>query len=259
MHLPTMKKYVIFILLLLGLTATSFKKPQAKLTVAVAANMQYAFKALQADYEKSSGVTIDAIIGSSGKLTQQITEGAPFDVFISADTKYPQILYQNKLIPDTPRVYANGVLVLWSAKPGIKPTADLGMLLGQHVKAIAIANPATAPYGAAAEEILKNDHLLDKVRPKLVYGESITQTSQFIATGAADIGFTAKAVVLSNEMKGKGIWVELDAKQYAPISQAAVLLSHGVKNNAQSSKAFYDYLYSNRAKKILKQFGYLVK
>ncbi len=254
-----MKKYIIAILLLAGLTAISFKRPQAKLTVAVAANMQYAFKALQADYEKSSGVTIDGIIGSSGKLTQQITEGAPVDVFISADTKYPQTLYQNKLTADTPKVYANGVLVLWSAKPGLKPKDDLGMLLGQDVKAIAIANPTTAPYGAAAEEILKNDHLLDKVRPKLVYGESITQTSQFIATGAADIGFTAKAVVLSDEMKGKGYWVELDAKKYTPISQAAVLLNHGLQTNPQASKAFYAYLYTDRAKKILKQFGYLVK
>ena len=96
------------------------------------------------------------------------------------------------------------------------------------------------------------------MQQKLVYGESITQTSQFIASGAADIGFTAKAVVLSNEMKGKGNWVELDAKQYTPISQAAVLLVHGLQNNAQASKAFYNYLYTNRAKKILKQFGYLV-
>jgi len=254
-----MKKYFLFTLFLAGLTASSFKRPQAKITVAVAANMQYAFKALQADFEQSSGVRVEVVIGSSGKLTQQITEGAPFDVFVSADTKYPQTLYQNKLAADTPRVYANGVLVLWSTKPGVRPAASLGMLLGPDVKAIAIANPATAPYGAAAEEILNNYHLLDKLRPKLVYGESITQTSQFIATGAADIGFTAKAVVVSDEMKGKGQWVELDAKKYTPISQAAVLLNHGLQTNPQAAKVFYAYLYTGRAKKILKQFGYLVR
>ncbi len=252
-----MMKQNVLILCLLCIVA-GFKKPDGKITVAVAANMQYAFKALKDDYEKSAGVMIDAIIGSSGKLTQQITEGAPFDIFVSADTKYPQTLYENKLAADAPKVYANGVLVLWSAKPGIKPAPNLQVLLTDSIKAIAIANPKTAPYGTAAEEILKNYRLFDKVQPKLVYGESITQASQYIATGAADIGFTAKAIVLSVEMVGKGTWVELDAKQYAPISQAAVLLQHGVQNNGQAVRAFYDYLYSKRAKKILKQFGYLV-
>ncbi len=237
-----------------------FKQPaDKKITVAVAANMQYAFKALQQEYEKKTGTRIDAIIGSSGKLTQQITEGAPFDIFISADTKYPQTLYQSHLTADTPKVYANGVLVLWSVKPGVKPAANLLVLLADNIKSIAIANPKTAPYGVAAEEILKNYNLFDKVQSKIVYGESITQTSQYIASQAADVGFTAKAIVLSDEMKGKGIWVDLDEKQYAPIAQAAAVLKYGKENHAEVSQKFYDYLYSSSAKKILRKFGYIVK
>lgn len=251
---------ILFAYILLACFSSGFKKPAAtKVTVAVAANMQYAFKALQQDYEKRSGAQIETIIGSSGKLTQQITEGAPFDIFISADIKYPQKLYQNHLTAGEPKIYANGVLVLWSAKPGVKPAANLQQLLDDKIKSIAIANPKTAPYGVAAEEILKSYGLLDKVKNKIVYGESITQTSQFIASQAADIGFTAKSIVLSDEMKGKGMWVDLDEKRYTPISQAAVILKYGQDNNAQASQKFYDYLYSAAAKNILKKFGYIVK
>jgi len=253
-------KKIHLLMLFFFCIATSFKQTNdAKLTMAVAANMQYAFDALRTDYIAYKGVAVNSIIGSSGKLTQQITEGAPFDIFISADTKYPQTLYQSKLTSDTPKIYANGVLVLWSTKDGIKPTADLKLLLADNIKAIAIANPKTAPYGVAAEEILKNYNLFDKVQPKIVYGESITQTSQYIATGAADIGFTAKAIVLSDEMKGKGSWVELDGTRYSPISQAAVITKYGQQNHQKDAEDFYNYLYSARAKKILVQFGYLVK
>ena len=253
-----MKKQAMGILLLCFLLG--FKKPaDTKITVAVAANMQYAFTALQQEYEKKTGVKIEPVIGSSGKLTQQITEGAPFDIFISADTKYPQTLFQAHLTADSPKIYANGVLVLWSVKPGVKPAANLQLLTGIDIKSIAIANPKTAPYGVAAEEILKNYNLLDKVQAKIVYGESITQTSQYIASQAADIGFTAKSVVLSDEMKGKGTWVGLDAKKYSPIAQAAVILKYGKEHNAEAAQKFYDYLYSSSAKKILKKFGYIVK
>lgn len=249
----------IFRMFCLLLVATGVHAQSKKLTVAVAANMQYAMKAIKAGFEeKSGGVTVEIILGSSGRLTQQIQEGAPYDLFISADTKYPAELYKSKMTVDSPRIYAKGVLVLWSNTPGIKPSKDLKGLLAENVKKIAIANPKIAPYGAAAEEVLKKYALYDKVKDKLVFGESITQTNQFILSQSADIGFTAKSVVLSDEMKDKGTWVEVDPKSYSAIEQAAVILKHGTETNKDAAESFYNYLYSKAAKNILKKFGYLV-
>jgi molybdate transport system substrate-binding protein len=132
------------------------------------------------------------------------------------------------------------------------------LLLKDNIKHIAIANPKTAPYGAAAEFILKKYNLYDKIASKLVTGESITQASQFIATQAADIGFTARSIVISDEMKNKGKWVELNPKDYPPIKQAAVLLKYAQQNNTAPAKKFYDFLYSAPAKAIYKKFGYIV-
>jgi molybdate transport system substrate-binding protein len=230
-----------------------------KITVAVAANMQYPMNKLKEKFEQQSGIKVEVILSSSGKLTQQIQEGAPYDVFISADTTYPQTLYKNKFATAPPKVYAKGVLVLWTTTPGIEPTKDLKVLLTNNVKKIAIANPKTAPYGVAAETILKYYNIYDKVKDKLVFGESITQTNQFIASQSADIGFTAKSVVLSDEMKGKGRWIDLDINTYTPIEQAAVILKHGAETNKDASEKFYNYLYSKTAKEILQSFGYLVK
>lgn len=254
-----MKKTMLILLTVMFVLKGFTQTPEKKVTVAVAANMQYAMKALKEKFEKETGIKIEVILGSSGKLTQQIQESAPFDVFISADTKYPLTLYQNKFAMDSPKVYANGLLVLWTVRTDIKPAASLQLLLQDNIKKIALANPKTAPYGVAAEEILKRYGLYDKVQSKLVFGESIAQTNQFIISQSADIGFTAKSVVLADETKGKGSWVDLDAKAYSPIAQAAVLLKHGAETNKDASVKFYNFLYSPAAKKIYKKFGYIVK
>jgi molybdate transport system substrate-binding protein len=199
------------------------------------------------------------VLGASGKLTQQIIAGAPFDIFISADTTFPEKLAAAGMAAQAPKTYAQGLLVLWSAKPGITPGADLKLLLAPQVQHIAIANPKTAPYGTAAEYLLKQYNIYNQIAPKLVTGESISQTTQFIATQAADIGFTAKAIVISDEMKGIGKWVELNRKDYPPIKQAAVLLKYGMQHNAKAAKQFYDFLYSARAKKIFEKYGYIVQ
>jgi len=232
---------------------------QTKITVAVAANMQYTMEALKAEFNKTDKTEINVVPGASGNLTQQIMQGAPFDIFISADTSFPKKLAGNNFAAEQPKVYAQGLLVLWSTKSSVQPKADLKFLLNDDIKHIAIANPETAPYGTAAEFILKKYNLYDKVALKLVTGESISQTSQFIATQAADIGFTAKAIVISDEMKGKGKWIELNQHDYPPIKQAAVLLKYGTQNNAAEAKKFYDFLYSAKAKEIYKKFGYIVK
>src|SRR6185312_9566014 len=136
-----MKKIVFFFLLALHMLPVW---AQTKLTVAVAANMQYTIQELIAEYNKTDKTTINVVVGASGKLTQQIMNGAPFDLFISADKAFPQTLAGNHFTLEPPKVYAQGLLVLWSAKPAIQPAKDLKLLLGANIKSIAIANPKTA-------------------------------------------------------------------------------------------------------------------
>ncbi len=251
-----MKGVIVSIILILSIANAS---AQAKITVAVAANMQYTMEALKAEFNKTDKTEIDVVLGASGKLTQQIMQGAPFDIFVSADTAFPKRLSDSNFTVQPPKVYAQGLLVLWSAKENVHPKADLKLLLNDDIQHIAIANPKTAPYGTAAEFILKKYNLYDKVSSKLVTGESITQTSQFIATQAADIGFTAKSIVISDEMKDKGKWIELNRNDYPPIKQAAVLLKYSQQNHSAEAKKFYDFLFSKQAKDIYKKFGYIVQ
>lgn len=248
----------LLVILFLGLLSCHAPEKQ-KLTIAVAANMQYTIAALVTEFNKTDKTTIEVITGASGNLTQQIMSGAPFDIFISADMKYPQELADKGFTMAGPKVYAEGQLVLWSARPGIDPKSDLQILLNDSIKRIAIANPKTAPYGHAAVSLLEKYALYDKVQAKLVTGESISQTSQFIATQSADIGFTAKAIVVSGEMSGKGKWVDLNANDYPAIEQSAALLRHARWQDDTAARKFYDFLYSPAAKAIYKKYGYLVK
>ena len=132
------------------------------------------------------------------------------------------------------------------------------MLKSAVVKHIAIANPVTAPYGTAAIEVLNHHHVYEDVKSKLVYGESISQTNQFIVSKSAEVGFTAKSVVLSPEMKGKGNWTDIDEADYTPIAQGAVVLKHRGSHDGDAQK-FYNFLFSPKAKDILENFGYSVK
>src|SRR5438552_5126238 len=146
-----MKESALIILSCMMLFGAITSFAQKRLTVAAAANVQFVMDELKKDFEKFSGTQVNVILNSSGKLTAQIKEGAPYDIFVSADMKYPQELYKSGFAVDSPKVYANGVLVLWTTLTDIKPLADLKILTSVAIKKIAIANPQTAPYGAAAE------------------------------------------------------------------------------------------------------------
>lgn len=226
---------------------------QKNITVAVAANMQYAVQSLIQAYNKTDPTPVKVVIGASGNLTQQILQGAPFDVFISADSKFPQKLLEEHKTVEKPKVYARGILVMWTAKPGWAPPVKIKDLLQSKYNKIAIANPTSAPYGSAAEYVLKKAGIYDQIKSKLVVGESITQTSQFIATQNVPLGFTAKSIVISDAMKGKGKWRPIASKEYPAIEQAAAL----IRQNTAAAK-FYRFLFSAQAKHIYKQFGYLV-
>ncbi|MCH7535437.1 MAG: molybdate ABC transporter substrate-binding protein [Bacteroidetes bacterium] len=224
-----------------------------KITIATAANMQFAMEELAKVFTKQSGVECELIIGSSGKLTAQIKEGAPYDVFVAANMKYPQELYNSKLTRTSPEIYAFGKLVLWSMVDDIDPSITL--LTDKGIEHIALANPITSPYGVAATEALNYYRIYNKVEDQLVFGESVAQTNQFITSQSAEVGFTAMSVVVSPKMKGKGKWIEMGASTYTPIEQAVVVIKRQNEVN-QLAMEFYKFLFTNEAKEILTNFGY---
>ena len=231
------------------------KEDAALLRIAVAANMQYAIVELVAQFEKDSGYTCEVILGSSGKLFAQIKEGAPYDLFLSADMTYPEALHSNNLTLGPPSIYAYGALVLWTTEASLNPSMEV--LQTDSVRHIALANPMTAPYGKAAMEALDFYGLKASLKDKLVFGESLGQTTQFITSGAADIGFTSQSVVVSETIKNKGRWKPINKTAYAPIPQGVVIIKSKIPKN-EGAQAFYDYLFSSEGKDILQKFGYSV-
>ncbi|MFZ0454907.1 MAG: molybdate ABC transporter substrate-binding protein [Ignavibacteriaceae bacterium] len=253
-------KYLFLILYFIFIIPLSENvSAQRQITIAAAANVQYAMEELKAEFKEETGIDVSVVIGSSGQLTAQIKEGAPYDIFISADMKYPLSLYSNKDAVDSPKVYAEGSLVIWTMRKGIRFDSELDVLLSDKVSKIAAANPRTAPYGIASIEALKHFGIYDKSKNKLIYGESISSVNQFIYSKAVEAGFTAKSVVLSPKMKGKGKWMEIEHDAYKPIKQGCVILKYGYINHKKESKIFYNFLFSAKAKSILSNFGYIVK
>ena len=226
------------------------------LLVAVAANVQFAMEALQTAFMEESGLQIKTVVGSSGKLTAQIENGAPFDLFLSADMKYPQELYRAGLAVDTPRVYARGALVLWSLT-GLDLDRDIPAILNDPaVEKIAVADPRLAPYGAEALQVLQFYGIFETASPKLVYGRSIAQVNQYITLQTVAVGLTAKSVVLSPELQETGAWIAIDPRAYSPIDQGVVILKHGRDNRPEAARRFYAFLFSSPAQAIFSRYGY---
>jgi molybdate transport system substrate-binding protein len=225
------------------------------ITVAVAANVKYAFDDISAAFTKETGIAVTSVVSSSGKLTAQIKHGAPYDVFLSADMKYPASLHKDGLAVVAPKVYANGALVLWTKKV-IDLNKGMAVLTDATILKVAIANPKLAPYGRETIKALDYYKLKSSVEPKLVYGESISQVNQYIDTKSVDIGFTAKSVVVSPELRGQGTWVEVPVESYEPIAQGMVILKHGAQNHGDAARKFYGFILSNQSRDILSQYGY---
>ncbi len=228
------------------------------INIAVAANVSYAIDDLKSEFNKLYPDTkVNVTLGSSGKLTAQIKNGAPYQLFMAANMKYPKALYSDGIATTRPLIYAQGSLAYLSSKKqdfskGIK------LVMSPSIGKIAVANPKTAPYGKAAVEAMKNGGVYNDVVAKFVYAESISQTVSYAVT-AADIGFIAKSSLYSPKMakykKGKN-WTDVDPKLYTPINQGIVVLKNGEANSEVS--AFYAFMLSAKAKKILNDFGYLV-
>lgn len=242
---------LIFILFMNSLYAQT-------INIAVAANVSYAIDELKKEFKKENPNTkVRVTLGSSGKLTAQISHGAPYGVFMSANMKFPEALYESKNAIIKPVIYAKGTLAYFSVKKrdfshGIKILED------KNIKRIAIANPKTAPYGKATKEALVNAGIYENIKSKFVYGESISQTLSYAAS-VTDIGVIAKSSLYSSKMsqyKENVHWVEVESDLYAPISQGIVLLRHS--KTSSKYKAFYDFILSEKAKNILKKYGYIV-
>ncbi|TCK62179.1 molybdate ABC transporter substrate-binding protein [Seleniivibrio woodruffii] len=241
-----MKKLLI-LALALAISTTAFAK---ELTISAAANLQFALEEVAKAYKADTGTDVKATYGASGKLVAQIINGAKFDIFLAADMSFAQKAYEAGLTTDKPVMYAEGLLVLWSKKYNIKSIADLKD--PKYVK-IAIANPATAPYGRAAVEAMKASGVYDAVAPRIVQGESISTMDTYIQTGVAEAAFAAKSHLASGKVQDAGSWFDVDKKLYAPIEQGGVILKAGDVAEAQK---FMNYLTKSKGAAIMKKYGY---
>lgn len=227
-------------------------------SVAAAANLLYALDALNAGFKQAApGVTVTTAIGASGSLVAQIKNGAPFDLFLSADLDFPRALVaagQAEAKSLTP--FATGRLVLWTTRADIDVNDVAAAVRNPSVRKIAIANLATAPYARAAKQALEKLGAWRDAEPKLVVGENISQTVQFVETGNAELGFVALSVVLSPELKNRGHWTEVSASLHEPLTQGAVLTTRGTANPA--ARRYLEFLSGEPAKKILRAYGYAV-
>ena len=245
-------------LVLLSTVLCSAAYPQ-DITVAAAADLNYALKDLASRFERKTGDKVTLSYGSSGNLYSQIRGGAPYDLFFSADIAYPQKLASAGLVESSSlRTYAIGDLVLWVSNGSSLDPQKLKMhlLLEPSVQRIAIANPQHAPYGRAAMAALRHFGLQDKVAGKLVFGENIGQAAQFAQSGNAQAGLIALSLAVSPAMKDSGRYWELPADSYPELQQGVAVLS--TSKHQPAAKAFLDYVTSAEGTAVLEQYGFHV-
>lgn len=222
--------------------------------VAVAANFTAPIQAIAADFEKDTGHKLVTSFGATGQFYTQIKNGAPFEVFLSADDTTPQKLEaEGDIVKGSRFTYAVGTLALWSAKEGYVD-AKGDVLKKNEYQHLSIANPKAAPYGLAATQVLAKQGLTDKVKDKIVEGQNITQAYQFVSTGNAELGFVALSQIYKDGKVTSGsAWI-VPASLHDPIKQDAVILNKGKDNPA--AKALVDYLKGPKAAAVIKSYGY---
>jgi molybdate transport system substrate-binding protein len=227
-------------------------------TVAAASDLTYAMKEIAADFEKSAGCAVQVSYGSSGNFEVQIENGAPFDVFFSADIEYPRKLEAQGLAsPGSTYLYGIGKVILWVRNDSkLDVSKGLEALRDPSVRKIAIASPLHAPYGRAAEEALRKAGVYDAIKDRLVLGENISQTAEFAETGNAEAGILALSLVLSPALKDKGRYFQIPDNLYSPIQQGVVVVR--ASKNQQSAQAFLDYIKTPAMTAILERYGFVL-
>jgi molybdate transport system substrate-binding protein len=229
------------------------------ITVAAAADLQFAMQDVAAQFQKQTGKEVKLVFGSSGNFFQQFQNGAPFDMFFSANLDYPRKLEAAGLTePGSYYEYAKGKIVVWVLKDSaIDVSSGLPALLNLSVKKIAIANPQHAPYGQAAVAAMQKEGIYDKVKDKFVLGENISQTASYVVSGSADVGIVAVSLAVSPNMKDKGRYVEVPVGDYPPIQQACVILSSS--KNKDTARQFLAFFKTVGITDTLKRYGFDVQ
>ena len=258
--MPLFKRAILATAALLAALLPSAPAARAadSITIAAAADLVFCLDELDATFKQAHpGADLKVSSGSSGNFTAQIKNGAPFDVFLSADMSYPRDLVKAGLADEKSLTqYAVGRLVFWTAKPAsVDVTKGLAILAQpEPVRKLAVANPDHAPYGRAAKEALQHEKLWDAVQPRVVLGENIAQTAQFVETGNADAGLVALSLVLSPRLARVGKWQEIPADFYGKLEQGVVLTAAGAKNPL--ARAYLDFLRSPAARQIFDRYGF---
>jgi molybdate transport system substrate-binding protein len=245
----TILKLMLVMLVLAGNPALA-----GSLTVAAASDLKFAMDDLVREFRKAHPETqVDVVLGSSGKFYQQIVSGAPFDLFFSADIDYPRLLEEQKLTASDIQPYAVGRIVLWSSSLDAS-RMTLDSLKESRIRHIAIANPKHAPYGKRAQEALEKAGLWKTLHNKLVYGETIAHTAQYVESGAADVGIVALSLAIAPTLSGKGGYFPIPDTLHLPLEQAFVLLSRAAGN--PDARAFADYVASPAARALFERYGF---
>lgn len=240
--------------LLLAMIISSALLHADEVTAAVAANFTAAIKKLTPLYEQKTGNKLIASFGATGQLYAQMNNGAPFDVFLSADDTTPKkLIAEGAAVADSYFIYARGRLALWSATPNYVD-GNGHILKSDSFTKIAIANPKTAPYGQAAVETLTALKLLDRLQPKFVIGENIAQTQQFVSSGNAPLGFVALAQVKALPVNDRGSYWIIPVDLHQPIDQTAVQLRRSA--HAEAAKSFLEFLKTPEAAEVIRDLGY---
>ena len=247
---------IILAMCLFAITSVNLAVAE-EITIAAASDLNFAFRELATEYEKSTGDRVRLTLGSSGNFFAQIQNGAPFDLYFSADIAYPRKLEEAGLaVPGSLYPYAVGRIVLWAGKSShLDLSKGLEVLQEPTIKKIAIANPKHAPYGRAAVAAMEHAQVHARVKGKLVLGENISQTAQFVESGAADVGIIALSLALAPPMQAAGHYWEIPADAHPPIEQGAVILMGG-KNQA-GAKAFLSFIQGAEGQTIMKQYGFI--
>jgi len=227
-----------------------------EITVAAAADLRSALDEITSHFQTETAVHVKVVYGSSGNLFQQIQNGAPFDLFFSANSDYPKKLEAASLsVPGTYYEYARGHLVLLTSSTStLDLQQGLKALLEPSIKRIAIADPGHAPYGQAAVAALKSQGIYDQVSRKIVVGENVAQAASFVISGAADIGIVAKSLAILPSARDRIRFAEIPANEYPPIQQACVLLKSS--NKQEPARRFITYIQTPEASKILQRYGF---
>ena len=248
---------VILVLCLFVITGVN-RSVAEEITIAAASDLNFAFKDIVAEYEKTSGNHVRLALGSSGNFYAQIQNGAPFDLYFSADIAYPRKLEEAGLtVPGSLYPYAVGRIVVWVGKDShLDLSKGLEVLREPTIRKIAIANPKHAPYGRAAVAAMEHAHVYDGVKEKLVLGENISQAAQFVESGAADVGIIALSLALAPPMQAAGRFREIPADAHPPIEQGVVILK-GVKS-LESAKTFLSFVQGAEVQATMKRYGFIV-